>query len=53
MYTARQQPSAQGKIDVPYSEFKQLIATAEVEKVVLRDNQATVYLKRPVPVGAN
>jgi cell division protease FtsH len=54
MYTARQQPSAQGKkIDVPYSEFKHLVATAEVEKVVLRNNQATVYLKRPVPVGAN
>ena len=38
-------------IDVPYSEFKNLLDKGEVEAVTFQGEKAVVALKRPLPIG--
>ncbi len=46
-----QGPEPTARFEVPYSEFKQLVAAGEVDQVTLSGNEAIVVFKRPVPVG--
>ena len=39
-------------VEVPYSEFKRLVAAGEVAEVTLRGDEAAVLLKQPQPLGA-
>ena len=46
-----QGPEPVARFEVPYSEFKQMVADGNVDQVTLSGNEATVVLKRPAPVG--
>ncbi len=39
-------------VEVPYSEFKRMVADGEVAEVTLRGDEAAVLLKQPRPLGA-
>jgi cell division protease FtsH len=39
------------QVDVPYSEFKQLVAAGEIARVTLRGDEATALLKQPKAFG--
>jgi cell division protease FtsH len=44
-------PEPTARFEVPYSEFKQLVADGEVDQVTLSGDEATVVFKRALPVG--
>ncbi|GAA5513517.1 ATP-dependent zinc metalloprotease FtsH [Deinococcus carri] len=39
-----------GRVNVSYNEFKDLLAQGKIERVVVQENQAQVTLKEPTPV---
>ena len=46
-----QGPEPAARVEVPYSEFKQMVADGEVEEVTLRGEEAAVVFKQPMLVG--
>jgi cell division protease FtsH len=44
-------PEPPARFEVPYSEFKQMVADGEVEEVTLRGEEAVVVFKQPMPIG--
>ena len=46
-----QQPATVARVELPYSEFKQMVADGQVEEVTLRGEEAVIVFKQPMPVG--
>jgi cell division protease FtsH len=48
---ASPQREAEGPVEIPYSEFKSLVAESEVAEVTMRGDRVTGTLKRELPLG--
>ncbi len=46
-----QAPEPVARAELPYSEFKQMVADGQVEEVTLRGEEAVIVFKQPVPIG--
>jgi cell division protease FtsH len=44
-------PAGEAAVDIPYSEFKSLVAKAEVAEVTLQGDRAVAILRRELPLG--
>ncbi len=46
-----QAPAPTTRVELPYSEFKQMVADGQVDEVTLRGEEAVIVFKQPMPIG--